>query len=396
MEHSEKEALREKSKDMDEILIENAFIEFSMLRMDDKLDGLRGTVEEVQQLCQVLREEKSVLVDEKSTLLSQLQIITESMQKLLEKNTLLEKSLSDAKTEFEGLKTKSDDLEEFSKLLNDEKHNLQNERSVLISQLEMVEAKLSNLEKKVTTLEEKYADAEKDKESAGNQVEELRASMLLQKQKHSNHKHSSEARLANLENLVRVLQEEQWLGKVEFEEELDKAVNAHIEMFILQNCIEELELKNLVLLTECEKLVQASKFSDKVIMELESENLMQLIEEEFLLHRIRKFKMDIHKVCGVLQIDSDGGCDNGNKQEEIPISRILDKIGGLESSLVKSQEDQQQQLVENSILLASLQQHQSEGEKLKSEKIIMEQEFENMREQNVILQKDKVELLEEN
>ncbi|CAJ2650940.1 unnamed protein product [Trifolium pratense] len=395
-EHSEKEALHEKSKDMDEILIENAFIEFSMLRMDDELDGLRGTVEEVQQLCQVLREEKSVLVDEKSTLLSQLQIITESMQKLLEKNTLLEKSLSDAKIEFEGLRTKSDDLEEFSKLLNDEKHTLQNERSMLISQLEMVEAKLSNLEKKVTTLEEKYADAEKDKESAGNQVEELRASMLLQKQKHSNHKHSSEARLANLENLVRVLQEEQRLGKVEFEEELDKAVNAHIEMFILQNCIEELELKNLVLLTECQKLVQASKFSDKVIMELESENLMQLIEEEFLLHRIRKFKMDIHKVCGVLQIDSDGDCDNGNKQEEIPISRILDKIEGLESSLVKSQEEKQQTLVENSILLASLQQQQSEGEKLKSEKIIMEQEFENMREQNVILQKDKVELLEEN
>ncbi|KAK2371833.1 protein NETWORKED 1A [Trifolium repens] len=395
-EQSEKEALREKSKDMDEILIENAFIELSRLRMDDELDGLRGTVEEIQRLCQVLREEKSVLVDEKSTLLSQLQIITESMQKLLEKNTLLEKSLSDAKIEFQGLKTKSDDLEEFCKLLNDEKHTLQNERSMLISQLEMVEAKLSNLEKKVTTLEEKYADAEKDKESAGNQVEELRASILVQKQKHSNHKHSSEARLANLESLVRVLQEEQRLGKVEFEEELDKAVNAHIEMFILQNCIEELELKNLVLLTECEKLVQASKFSDKVIMELESENLMQLIEEEFLLHRIRKFKMDIHKVCGVLHIDSDGGCDNGNKQEEIPISRILDKIGSLESSLVKSQEEKQQQLVENSILLDSLQQHQSEGEKLKSEKIIMEQEFENMRAQNAILQKDKVELLEEN
>jgi hypothetical protein len=63
---------------------------------------------------------------------------------------------------------------------------------------------------------------------------------------------------------------------------------------------------------------------------------------------------------------------------------------------VKSQEEKQQQLVENSILIASLQQHQSEGEKLKSEKVIMEQEFENMRAQNAILQKDKVELLEEN
>ncbi|KAL5098636.1 hypothetical protein RYX36_002963 [Vicia faba] len=396
MEQGEKEALREKSKDMDEILIENAFIEFSLLRQSDELDELRETVKEIQQLCQVLREEKSILIDEKAALLSQLQVMTESMQKLLEKNSLLEESLSDAKIEFEGLRTKSDDLEECCKLLNDEKNNLINERSMLISQLKMVEAKLSNLEKKVTSLEEKYANVEKDKESAGNQVEELRLSILAQKDKHSNHKHSSEARLANLENLVRVLQEEQRLGKVEFEQELDKAVNAQIEMFILQNCIEELELKNLFLLTECEKLVEMSKFSDKIIMELESENLVQLIEEEFLLHRIRKFKMDIHKVCGVLQIDSGGGCDSGIKQEEIAISRILEKIEGLESSLVKSEEENQHLLVENSVLLASLQQHQSEGEKLKSEKKIMEQEFENMREQNAILQKDKVELLEEN
>lgn len=395
-EHSEKEALREKSKDMNEVLMENACMEFSLLGLNDELDGLRGTVKEIQQFCQVLQEEKSILADEKSTLLSQLQIITESMQKILENNTVLEKSLSDAKIEFEGLRIKSGDLEDCCKLLNDEKNNLQNERSMLISQLEIVEEKLSNLEKKVTNLEEKYADVEKDKESAVNQVEELFASILVQKENHSNHKHSSEARLANLENIVRVLQEEQRLGKVEFEQELDRVVNAQIEMFILQNCIEELELKNFVLLTECEKLVEASKFSDKVILELESENLMQLIEEEFLLHRIRKFKMDIHKVCGVLQIDSDGGGDNEIKKEEIPISRILDKIESLESSLVKSQEENQQLLVENSVLLGSLQQHQSEGEKLKLEKKTVEQEFENMREQNVILQKDKVELLEEN
>ncbi|XP_027193464.1 protein NETWORKED 1A-like [Cicer arietinum] len=396
MEHSENEILREKSKDLDEILIENAFMEFSMLRLIDELDGLRGTVKEIQQLCQVLQEDKSILVDEKSNLLSQLQIITDGMQKLLENNTLLEKSLSDAKNAFEGLKTKFDDLEEFCKLLNDEKHNLLNERNMLISQLEMVEAKLSSLEKKVKELEEKYVDVEKYKESAGNQVEELLASILVQKEEHSNHKHSSEARLVNLENLVRVLQEEQRLGKIEFEQEFDKAVNAQVEMFILQNCIEELELKNMVLLTECEKLVEASKLSDKVILELESENLMQLIEEELLLYEIGKFKMSIRKVCEVLQIDSDGGCDDGFNQEDIPIPRILDKIKDLESSLVKSQEEKKQLLVENSVLLASRQHHQSEGEKLKSEKNIMEQEFENMREQNAILQKDKVELLEEN
>ena len=177
----------------------------------------------------------------------------------MKKNALLEKSLSDSKIELEDLKAKSTDLEEFCKLLNDEKYNLLNERSILVSQLESVEAKLRNLEKLFTKLEEKYADSEKDKESTGNQVEELRASFLVQKEKHANHKHLSEVRLTNLENLFHALQEELRLGKIEFEKEVDKAVNAQMEMFILQSCIEDLEEKNLAVLTECEKHVEASK-----------------------------------------------------------------------------------------------------------------------------------------
>ncbi|KAG5122978.1 hypothetical protein AAZX31_11G007100 [Glycine max] len=396
MERNAKEALREKSKDMDELLIENEFMEFSLSRLNDELDGLRATVRKFQESCQVLQEEKSMAVDEKSALFSQLQIVTESMQKLLEKNALLEKSLSDSKIELEDLKAKSTDLEEFCKLLNDEKYNLLSERSILVSQLESVEAKLSNLEKMFTKLEEKYADSEKDKESTGNQVEEIRASILVQKQKHANHKHLSEVRLTNLENLFHALQEELRLGKIEFEKEVDKAVNAQMEMFILQSCIEDLEQKNLALLTECEKHVEASKFSYKVISELETENFMQLMEEEFLLHEIRKLKMAIHQVCGALQIDPYGVHDKGIKQEEMPILHILDNIEDLKSSYVKSQEEKQQLLVENSVLLTSLEQNRSEREKMESEKKIMEQDFEKTRQKNSMLQKAKVDLLEKN
>ncbi|KAJ1399776.1 hypothetical protein SESBI_30079 [Sesbania bispinosa] len=367
MEHNEKEALHAKSKSTDELLIKNAFMEFSLSKLNDELDGLRATVKKFQESCQVLQEEKSILVDEKSTILSQLQTITESVQKLLEKNNLLEKSLSDVKIELEGLKAKSSEFEELCKLLNDEKYNLLNERSMLVSQLERVEEKLNNLEKKYTKLEEKYTGVEKDR-STDNQVEELHASIVMQKEKHANLKNSNEARLENLEILVHVLQQERPLEKIEFEEELDKAVNAQVEMFIMQNCIEELEQKNLALLTKCEEHIEVSKFSDEVISELEFENLMQLIEQEYLLHEIRKFKKGMHQVYGALQIDPDGGHDKGIKHDEIPISHILDKIKGLKSSLVKSQE----------------------------EKKIMEQEIENLREHNVVLQKDKVELLEKN
>ncbi|KAH1139919.1 hypothetical protein GLYMA_10G245400v4 [Glycine max] len=396
MERDEKEALHEKSKDMDKLLSENAYMGSSLSNLKDELHGLRDTVKKFQESCGVLREEKSILAAEKSSLLSQLQIITESMQNLLEKNTLLEKSLSDAKIELEGLRAKSSSLEEFCNLLNNEKHNLLNERNVLVSQLEGVEAKLGNLEKRFTKLEEKYSDMEKDKESQVCQVEELHALLLAQKEKHANHKHSSEARMANLENLVLRLQEERRLGKIEFEEELDKAVNAQVEMFILQKCVEDLEQKNLGLLIECQKHMEASKFSDEVISELESENLMQQMELEFLLDEIRKFKMGIHQVLAALQIDSGGGHGKGIKQEEMPISHIFNNIEGLKGSLVKTQEEKLQLLVENSILLTVLLQQESEGEELVLEKRILEQEFENTREQHAMLQKVKLELLEMN
>ncbi|XP_061376177.1 protein NETWORKED 1A [Gastrolobium bilobum] len=396
MERDEKEGLREKSKDMDKLLRENALMECSLSSLNDELDGLRDTVKKFKESCHVLQEEKSILAVEKSALLSQLQIITESMQKLLEKNTLLEKSLSDAKIELEGLRAKSSSLEEFCNLLNNEKYNLINERSILLSQLESVEARLGNLEKRFTKLEENYSDVEKDKESRVNQVEELHVLLLAQKEKHANHKHSSEARLANLENLVLRLQEEHRLGKKEFEEELDKAVNAQVEMFILQKCIEDLEQKNLGLLIECQKHAEASKFSDEVISELEGENLMQQMELEFLLDEIRKFKIGFHQVFGALQVDADGGHDKGIKQEEMPISHILNNIEGLKGSLVKIQEEKQLLLVENSVFLTVLSQQECEGEELESKKRILEQEFENTREQHAMLEKDKLTLLEKN
>ncbi|KAE9589032.1 hypothetical protein Lal_00000350 [Lupinus albus] len=396
MEKDEKEALLQKSKDMDKLLTEKAFMECSLSSLNDELDGVRDAVKKFQESCHVLQEEKSVLVAEKSALLSQLQIITESMQKLLDKNTLLENSLFDAKFELAGLRAKSSSLEEFCNLLNNDKHNLINERSILVSQLESVEASLGNLEKRFTTLEEKYSDAEKDRESRVNQVEELHVLLLAQKEKHANHKHSSEARLANLENLVLRLQEEHQLGKKEFEEELDKAINAQVEMFILQKCVEDLEHKNLSLLIECQKHIEASKFSDEVISELESENLMQQMELEFCVDEIRKFKMGVHRVFDDLQVGLNGGHGKRIKQEEMPISHILNNIEGMKGTLLKMLEEKQQLLVENFVFINFLSQQQSRGEELELKKNILEREFVDTREQNAMLQKDKLGLLEMN
>ncbi|KAJ0034545.1 hypothetical protein Pint_24778 [Pistacia integerrima] len=392
----EKEALYEKMKNMDSLLEKNAALESSLSELSGKFEGSREKVKELKESCQFLREDKSALVAEKTTLLSQLQIMTENMQKLLEKNVLLEKSLAGANVELEGLRAKSKSLEEFCQLLKNEKSNLQNERSTLVSQLENVEKRLGNLENRFTRLEEKYTDLEKEKESTLSQVEELRDSLSVEQQERECYVNTSESRMADLENHVRLLQEETRMTKKEFEEELDKAVNAQVEIFILQKFIEDLEQKNLSLLIECQRHIEASKLSDKLISELECENLEQQVETEFLLDEIENLRIGIFQLFRALQFDPVNYHEDKIEKGQIPIPRILDNIEDLKSSLLSSEDVKQQLVVENSVLLTLLGGMRLEGAELESEKTIFEQEVMIMTEQCAMLQKDKDELLEMN
>ncbi|KAJ4722517.1 protein NETWORKED 1A-like [Melia azedarach] len=392
----EKEVLYEKLRNMDNLLNKNAALECSLSEMNGKLEGTKERMKGMQESCQFLREEKSSLVAEKSTLLSQLQIMTENMQKLLETNVLLEKSLAGANVELEGLRAKSKSLEDFCRLLKNEKSNLLSERSTLVSQLENVEKRLGNLEKRFTKLEEKYADLEKEKESTLSQVEELRDSLNAEQQERTDYVNLSESRMADLESLVRVLQEETRLTKKEFEEELDKAAKAQVEIFILQKFIKDLEEKNLSLLIECQKHVEASKLSNKLISELETENLEQQVETEFLLDELEKLRAGIYQVFRVLQFNPVNWQEDKIEQGQIPIPCILDNIGDLKSSLLKNEDEKQQLLVENSVLLTLIGQLKLDGAEQESEKKIFEQELMIMTEQRMMLQKDKDKLLEMN
>ncbi|CAL5416649.1 unnamed protein product [Camellia sinensis] len=320
----DKEALFKKLENMEQLLDKNVVLESSLSDLSCELKGSQANVKALQESCQSLHGEKSALVSEKAALLSESQIITENMQKILEKNTVLENSLFGANVELEGLREKSKSLEELCKSLNNDQSNLIAERGTLVVQLDNVERRLENLEMRFAVLNKN----------------------TLAWRRRKNPRYLNGARLACLENHIQLLQEETRWRKKEFEEELDKAMNAQFEIFVSQKFIQVMEQKNYTLLMECQKHVEPSKLTKKLVSELESENLEQQVEAELLLDEIEKLRMVL--------------------------------------------------LVENSVLLTLVGQLRLEGVEFGSEKKILEQEFKAMIEQLVMVQNEKHRLLKTN
>ncbi|KAL0718948.1 hypothetical protein Bca4012_068271 [Brassica carinata] len=389
----DKDALTEKLREMDNILRNNAGLEKLLLESNTKLDGSREKTKDLQERCESLRGEKSEFTAERANLFSQLQIMTENMQKLLEKNSLLEASLSGANIELQCAREKSKCFEEFFQLLKNDKAELTKERESLISQLNSVKEKLGVMEKKFTELQGRYADLQRDKQYKNLQVEELRVSLATEKQERASYERSTDTRLADLQSNVSFLREECRSRKKEFEEELDRAVDAQVEIFILQKFIEDVEQKNFSLLIECQKYAEASTFSEKLITELESENLEQQMETEFLLHEIDNCRAAIYQVFKALQLEAD---DQKNAKERVPVSRILGGINELKRSLSSSEYEKQRLVIENSVLLSLLGQIQSDGMKVESEKQNAEKDLEKIVHSYGMLKKDRLQLLEMN
>ncbi|KAM7260336.1 hypothetical protein ACFE04_016077 [Oxalis oulophora] len=359
----------------------NTALEKLVSELNGKLEESKEHIKDMQNSRQYHHGEKSALFEEKTTLLSQLTIMTQNMQNVLEKNSSLENSFNDANIELERLREKSNSLEEFCQLLKSEKSNIVDERSFLISRLENVELILKNLELRFVKLEEKYTDLEKEKYSTLVQVEELRGTLTVEQQARANHELSSQSRMADIENHINILREENRSTKKKFDQELDKAVKAQVEIFVLQKFIEDLEEKNLSLLIECRKHVDESKLSDKLIAELESENLEQQVEAEFLCDEIGKLRMGIYQVFRALQLDSVNRQDNKIGQDEILLPRILDSIKDLKGSALSNTDEQHQMIIENSVLLSLLEQLGLERAELGSENNILDRELKTLMEQ---------------
>ncbi|XP_022758270.1 protein NETWORKED 1D-like [Durio zibethinus] len=377
----EKLALLEKLKIMEKLTEKNAFLENSLSDLNVELEGVRGRVKTLEESGQSLLSEKSTLAAEKDTLISHLQIATENLEKLSEKNNFLENSLFDANAELEGFTANLRRLENSYLLLGNEKSGLITQREGLISQLDVSQKRLEDLEKRYQRLEEKYVGLEKERESTLREVEELQKSLAVEKQEHASFVQLNETRVTVMESQIHFLQGESLCRKKEFEEELDKAMNAQVEIFILQKCAQDLEEKNWFLLHECRKLLEASKLSEKLISELELGNSEKQMEIKSLFDQIAILRMGLYQMLRTLEIDGLHGYDDKIKQDQSVLDHVFGRLQETQNALLKSLDENQQFVIENSVLIALLGQLKLEAENLATEKNSLHQELKLQSEQ---------------
>ncbi|GAB2294752.1 hypothetical protein Dimus_028947 [Dionaea muscipula] len=384
------EVLLKKLDHMEELLKQHSILESTLSDVSGELERSKEKMKMLQDSSLLLTGERSALVAEKAALLSQLQEMAESMQKTLEQNAVLEISLAGSNAELEGLRAKSKSLEEYCQLASSERSRLSDERNNLISRLENIELKLENLQRRFTRLEDKHADLEKEKQSTLNLVEELRVSLGFEKQERACLVLTSDARFSELEDHVHHLQEENRCRKNDFEVQLDKAVSAQVEVFILQRFMQDMEEKNYSLLVECQKHIEEKNYSEKLIAELEGESMMNQVESEVLLDKIGQLRTGIYQVLKALEISHVKEAEMG--QNFLP--SILSNIKDIRSRLLESKDENQQLVIENSILTTLLRHLNLEGMELALRYEDLAQDYLILTLQRVILENEKYELLE--
>ncbi|KAL3531316.1 hypothetical protein ACH5RR_010638 [Cinchona calisaya] len=395
-ERSEKVSLLKKLEILEQLLEKNSILENSLADLNAELEAVRGKIRALEESCQSLLEEKSSLLDDKASLQAQLQIANQNLENLLEKNTVLENFLSDAHDELQGLKTKSRSLEESCQLLVNEKAIVVTEKDVLTSQLERTEMRLDNLEKRYAELGERHSVLEKEKESSVCKIQELEISLDLQKQEHASFAHVRETELASIENEMHLLLEDISSTKREFDRELENIFESQTEVFMLRRCSRDLEEKNFCLSTMNQKLLEKSTSLENLISELKQDNLSQKLELMSMSDHGSNLRKGIFKLLKVLDIVPVHDSEDRTGQDQILLNLVLSKLEETKKSLRKTEEENLQQSIELSILIAMLGQLRIEIENLGLEKCTTEQELSIRSEQFSSLQNGALKLHEMN
>ncbi|KAL9243049.1 hypothetical protein vseg_016986 [Gypsophila vaccaria] len=331
------------------LLRKNDVLENSLSDLSAELEGARGKVEELEESCKLLMAEKCTLVTEKGMLILQLQMTTENLEKFSRRNSLLENSLFDVNSELEMLRLKSKNLEDSCKLLDDQNSILVSEKQTLASELDLTHSILEDLGNRHVALEKRYSTLEEEHKSTLERAEELQISLVSEKQEHANSDQLSKTRMADLENKIHRLQEEGGHMREKFEVELDNAVNAQFEIFVLRKCIQDLKENNHSLMEYCEKLLEASRMSEKLISEMEKESLDQQ-------DKVKVLRTGMFQLINALEADIEPSGDGYSNEDQSVISLIREKLYDIKAFLCESWDENQEIVIQNSVLVEVIRQ----------------------------------------
>ncbi|KAI9116225.1 hypothetical protein K1719_013155 [Acacia pycnantha] len=392
----EKAVLLEKLQIMEKLLEKNTVLENSLSDLNVELESVRGKVQLLEETCQSLLGEKSTLIAEKATLFSQLQTMTGKLENVSEKNNLLENSLFDANAELEGLKEKSKGLEGSYQSLDLEKSNLISEKETLAQQLNIAHQMLKSIENQHRELELKHLELKGEKESALQKVEELLVSFYAEREEHSRIVQLNERHLAEKELQLHIAQEDANCRKKEYEEELDRAAHAEIEIFLLQKCIQDLEENNFSLLVEYQRLLEKYKISEKLVSNLENENVQKQVQMNCLFGRITVLRTGLLQGLKTLDLNSDHSFDDMAEQDHILLDHMHGKIQERQECLDTIFNESQHLAIENSVLVIFLGQLKLKAEKLVTERDSLDEELRIQSEQFLALQAEVRSIQEKN
>ncbi|XP_028797779.1 protein NETWORKED 1D isoform X2 [Neltuma alba] len=393
---SEKAAFLEKLEIMDNLVGKNAVLENSLSNLKKELECVRGNVKLLEETCQSLLVEKSTLASEKATLFSQLQATIEKLQKLSEKNKLLENSLFDVNAELEGLRLKSKILEDSCELLDHENSSLISEKDTLLSQFITTQQTLKNLEKQRSELEMKHLELKGEKESALQKVNELLSSLYAEREEHSRIVQLNKIQLAEKELEIHVLQDDAKCQKKEYEDELDRAVSAQIENFILQKSIRDLEKKSFSLLVEYQRCSETSKMSEELISELKKENDQMQADMNSLCEKTRILRNGLLQVLKSLDINREHFYGDIIEEEQRLLNPKHGKLQEAQNSLATEFNKSQKLAIENSVLVALLGQLEPRVQELVTERTDRDEELRNQSVQFMALQAELQQILGKN
>ncbi|KAL5068185.1 hypothetical protein RYX36_019072 [Vicia faba] len=368
-EKDEKMALLVKLETMERLLEKNSVLENSISDLNSELDSLRGKVNVLEETCQTLLAEKSTLSSDKDTLFSQLQATTEKLEKLSENNNLLENSLFDVNAELDGLRGKSKILEETCRLLEHDKSSIFSEKEALVSELNTTHQMLKHLEKQHSELELMHSELKGERESALQKVEELLVSLYSQREEHCRVLKLNEDEVANKELQIHTMQEDAKRQKEAYDEELDRAVHAQIEIFVLQKFIQDLEKKNFSLLVESQRLLEASKMSDRMISKLETESIQKQDDVNSLSEKLKILRIGLLQVVKTLDTNRDHFFEDMLDEDQALLNHIHRKLKERQESFDAIFNESLHTAVQNSVLITFLEQL-----KLKVESLVIEKD----------------------